>query len=69
VLIPVRLLPTMVGLAGGLYLAGALVLGVALLALAIAFARDRTAAHARRLFLASLLYLPVLWVLMLADRT
>jgi heme O synthase-like polyprenyltransferase len=45
------------------------VLGVALLALAIAFARDRTAAHARRLFLASLLYLPVLWVLMLADRT
>ncbi len=69
VLIPVTLLPTMVGLAGGLYLAGALVLGVTLLALAIAFARDRTAAHARRLFLASLLYLPVLWVLMLADRT
>jgi protoheme IX farnesyltransferase len=69
VLIPVTLLPTAVGLAGGLYLAGALVLGVALLALAIAFARERTAAHARRLFVASLLYLPVLWVLMLADRT
>jgi heme o synthase len=69
VLIPVTLLPTVVGLAGGLYLAGALLLGVALLALAIAFARERTAAHARRLFFASLLYLPVLWVLMLADRT
>jgi heme o synthase len=69
VLIPVTLLPTVVGLAGGLYLAGALVLGVALLTLAIAFARERTAAHARRLFFASLLYLPVLWVLMLADRT
>jgi heme o synthase len=69
VLIPVTLLPTAVGLAGGLYLVGALGLGVALLALAIAFARERTAAHARRLFFASLLYLPVLWVLMLADRT
>jgi protoheme IX farnesyltransferase len=69
VLIPVTLLPTAVGLAGGLYLAGALGLGVALLALAITFARERTAAHARRLFFGSLLYLPVLWVLMLADRT
>ena len=69
VLIPVTLLPTVVGLAGGVYLAGALVLGVALLTLAIAFARHRTAPHARRLFFASLLYLPVLWVLMLADRT
>lgn len=69
VLIPVTLLPTVVGLAGGVYLAGALVLGVALLTLATAFARDRTAPRARRLFLASLLYLPVLWVLMLADRT
>ena len=69
VLIPVTLLPTAVGLAGGRYLAGALVLGMALLALAITFARERTAAHARRLFIASLLYLPVLWVLMLADRT
>ncbi len=69
VLIPVTLLPTAVGLAGGRYLAGALVLGMALLALAITFARERTSAHARRLFIASLLYLPVLWVLMLADRT
>jgi heme o synthase len=69
VLVPVTLLPTVVGLAGGLYLIGALVLGSGLLALAIVFARQRTATHARRLFFASLLYLPVLWVLMLADRT
>jgi len=69
VLVPVTLLPTVVGLTGGVYVVGALVLGLGILALAIAFARDRTAAHARRLFFASLLYLPVLWVLMLADRT
>jgi protoheme IX farnesyltransferase len=69
VLVPVTLLPTVVGLAGGVYLVGALLLGLGLLALAITFARQRTAAHARRLFVASLLYLPVLWVLMLANRT
>ena len=68
VLVPVTLLPTVVGLAGGVYLMGALVLGLGILALAIVFARQRTATHARRLFLASLLYLPVLWLLMLADR-
>jgi protoheme IX farnesyltransferase len=69
VLVPVSLLPTVVGLAGGIYLGGALVLSGLILWLAIAFARHRTAQHARRLFFASLLYLPVLWVLMLADRT
>jgi protoheme IX farnesyltransferase len=69
VLVPISLLPTVVGLAGGVYLAGALLLSVVILALSITFARQRTARHARRLFFASLLYLPVLWVLMLANRT
>jgi protoheme IX farnesyltransferase len=68
VLIPVTLLPTIVGLTGGRYVVGALVLGLGLLALAVDFARCRTAARARRLFLVSLAYLPLLWVLMLADR-
>ena len=68
VLVPVTLLPTVVGLTGGIYLAGALALGLGILSLAILFARHRTATNARRLFFASLLYLPVLWVLMLADR-
>ena len=36
--------------------------------LAIRFAQDQTAAGARRMFMASLIYLPVLWVLMLANR-
>ncbi len=67
-LVPVSLLPTVVGIAGRFYLAGAIVLGVALLVLAIRFAQDQTPARARRLFMASLAYLPVLWVLMLANR-
>jgi protoheme IX farnesyltransferase len=67
-LIPVSLLPTIIGLAGRVYLAGAIVLGIGMLTLAIRFAQDRTAIRARRLFLASLAYLPLLWVLMLANR-
>lgn len=67
-LVPVSLMPTVVGLAGRVYLAGAVVLGAALLALAIGFAREHSASRARRLFLASLAYLPILWVLMLANH-
>jgi protoheme IX farnesyltransferase len=67
-LVPISLLPTVVGIAGRAYLAGAIVLGVALLAMTIRFARNRTPEGARRLFGASLVYLPILWVLMLADR-
>jgi protoheme IX farnesyltransferase len=67
-LIPVSLLPTVVGLAGRVYFAGAIILGVIGLALAVRFARQRTPDRARQLFYASLVYLPVLWVLMLANR-
>ena len=67
-LVPVSLMPTVVGIAGRAYLAGAIILGLALLAMTIRFARNRTPEGARRLFAASLAYLPVLWVLMLADR-
>jgi protoheme IX farnesyltransferase len=67
-LIPVSLLPTVVGISGRVYFAGALVLGVLGLALAIRFAHQRTPERARQLFYGSLVYLPVLWVLMLANR-
>jgi len=67
-LVPVSLLPTAIGLTGRVYFAGAVVLGLAALALAIRFARQRTPDRARQLFYASLVYLPVLWVLMLANR-
>jgi heme o synthase len=68
VLVPVSLAPTLVGLAGRVYFGGAAALGVAFLALGIAFARDRTNVTARRLFLGSITYLPLLWGLMLGNH-
>jgi protoheme IX farnesyltransferase len=56
-------------LTGAVYLAGALVLGLVQLAMAIRFARDRSPARARQLFYTTLVYLPALWVLMGIDRT
>jgi protoheme IX farnesyltransferase len=68
-LIPVSLLPSAIGLAGDIYLVAALLMGVGLLALSIGFARHLSRGHARRLFYASLLYLPVLWVLLVASHS
>ncbi len=67
-LIPVSLLPGLVGMAGSLYVVGAFALGCMQLAIALKFASDRTTARARSLFLVSILYLPLLWGLMIADR-
>ena len=46
----------------------AAVLGVALLVLSVRFARKRSTAAARRLFLASIVYLPLLWGALVIDR-
>ena len=56
-------------MAGSTYLAGALVLGTVFLGLGWRFARRRTAADARWLFLGSIVYLPLLWILMIADSS
>lgn len=60
-LIPASVLPTLVGLAGLIYFAGALLISVASLLVAIRFSFDRSNANARHLFSASLLYLPILF--------
>jgi protoheme IX farnesyltransferase len=62
------LLPTGLGMAGRAYLAGALLLGVALLAFSLRLALHRTVAAARALFLASVVYLTALCALLVADR-
>ena len=67
-LIPVSLAPTLTHMAGAVYFAGALVLGIAFLWLTFRFARTRAVQDARRMFFGSLVYLPVLWILMIADR-
>ena len=67
-LLPVSLAPTVTGLTTPVYFAGALLLGLAFLGLAIRFAWHRERAAARWLFFGSILYLPLLWILMIATR-
>jgi protoheme IX farnesyltransferase len=67
-LIPVSLLPSALGLMGGLYFMGALVLGLVYLGFGLAFARSRSTAGARWLMLASILYFPAVLLVMLLDR-
>jgi protoheme IX farnesyltransferase len=67
-LVAVSLLPTLIGLAGGVYFTGALVLGLGLVVLAIAQAHAPSIASARRVMFASLLYLPALFALLAYDK-
>jgi protoheme IX farnesyltransferase len=68
-LLPVSLAPAAIGMAGALYFAGALVLTLAFLGLAVKFALTRSIPDARRLFFGSIIYLPLLWMLMIANRS
>ncbi|PYR62003.1 MAG: protoheme IX farnesyltransferase [Acidobacteria bacterium] len=67
-LVPVSLAPTLFRLTGALYFGGALILGVAFLWLTFRFARTRSMQDARRLFFGSIIYLPLVWILMIVDR-
>jgi protoheme IX farnesyltransferase len=67
-LIPVSLVPAMTGLAGEIYLAAAVVMGLLFLAYGIRAARTKTRLNARRLFFASIIYLPLLFAFMMIDR-
>jgi protoheme IX farnesyltransferase len=68
-LLPVSLLPTILGMAGRLYFIGALALSLFFLGCGIAVMRHRTNADVRRLLRASLVYLPMLLALMALDKT
>jgi len=67
-LVPVSLAPTLVGMTGTLYFIGAFILGLAFVALAVRFGMTRTVVDARRLFFGSIIYLPLLWMLMIGNR-
>ncbi|HEX7860489.1 MAG TPA: heme o synthase [Verrucomicrobiae bacterium] len=67
-LIPVSLFPSLLGVAGVVYFAGALLLGVTFLIFAIQFSRALTRERARRLFIASIIYLPLLLGLLVIDK-
>lgn len=67
-LLAVSVLPTALGLTGIVYLIGALVLGVAFLAFSLLCLFRDVDQFARRAFLASVIYLPLLLALMTLDK-
>jgi protoheme IX farnesyltransferase len=67
-LIPVSLVPTMLGMSGRIYLFGALAAGLFFLYSGVRVARERTILRARYVLLVSVFYLPVIYGLMLLDR-
>lgn len=66
-LVPAGLLPTMVGMAGPYYFAGALLMGLFYLACSVRFWADVSDRTARRLLRASFLYLPAILALLLLN--
>jgi len=67
-LLPVSLLPTVLGISGKVYLYGAIVLGLLFLFSSLRAAFSKSRQEARRLLLASVIYLPLLFILMVLDR-
>ena len=67
-LIPVSLLPVAMNLSGWIYFAGALLLGLAFLYSAATAARTGSIGAAKSLLRASVLYLPLLLLLMILNR-
>lgn len=67
-LVPVSLLPAVTGLAGTVYLVGAAVLGAGFLYFSARAALVRSTWQARQLLLASVIYLPILFGLMVLNR-
>jgi protoheme IX farnesyltransferase len=61
-------MPKFFAMAGNVYFCGALALGLAFLYYGLRIRTDRTRQQARRVLLASVVYLPLLFSLMLFDR-
>jgi protoheme IX farnesyltransferase len=68
VLIPISLIPRMLAMTGNLYVIGALALGLYYLYSGTRVTFYRTRRQARAVLLASIVYLPVLYALMLIDH-
>ncbi len=66
-LIAISVVPTLIGMAGAVYCAGALVIGFGLLAVGFLFCRTHSILDARRLLKASVIYLPLLLALIILD--
>jgi len=66
-LLGVSVLPTVIGMTGRVYCVGALAMGLALLAVGVLFTRSKSFLDARRLLKASVVYLPLLLILIIVD--
>ena len=67
-LLPVSLLPTVLGISGKIYFVAALILGLLFLASGIRAALSKSNQHARQLLMASVFYLPLLFGVMVLNR-
>ncbi len=67
ILIPVSVLPSIIGMSGLFYFCGALILGIILFNISLKFTVSRSDLDAKRLLLATVYYLPVLLALIIVD--
>lgn len=67
-LVTISLTPALLNMAGAVYFGAALLLGIAFTGFGFVCARSKTRADARQLFLASIVYLPVLLAAMMIDK-
>ena len=67
-LLPISLVPTVLGMSGVIYFFGALLLSSWFIWRSSVAARQRTIGAARKVFMTSLIYLPALLLLMAVDR-
>ena len=68
VLVPLTLMPSLFGLTGPLYLVGAQIAGFGFAWFCCRVLEDRSKQRARNVLLASVIYLPILYVFLVADR-
>jgi protoheme IX farnesyltransferase len=68
-LIPISLVPRLLGMTGFIYAAAAVAAGLGLLYIGVRLGRERTFTRARQVLLASVLYLPIVLAVMVIDRT
>ena len=67
-LLGVALLPTLIGIAGIVYFCAALILGIVFLGFGVNLSISRSTIAAKRLLYASLIYLPLVFLMMALDK-
>jgi len=67
-LVPCTMIPSFIGLTGDIYLAGTSLLGIVFGYQAVRLTFDRSNSAARRLLLASIIYLPAVFLLLALDK-